>query len=179
MKTPQPVSTGLPRTLRTAADSHGREKDSGAYALLKKSGKFALSFPKAARKDLAFAFFGPTTVEGNHINGHEFERGAISSAPVLSSTPAFIEGTYVGVVDMGDHPCVVGQVADAVLKRDYQILTLKEWCELRRVSEVQHIRRVSSQTIWQFNPNDLQADPLVVAVDTPCDLGVVSPPENP
>ena len=104
----------------------GVKKDSGAYALLKKSGKFALSFLESGQKDLAFAFFKPTTVEGNHINGHEFERGAISSAPVLSSTPAFIEGTYVGEVDMGDHSCVVGQVADAVLKRDYQILTLKE-----------------------------------------------------
>ena len=104
----------------------GVKKDSGAYALLKKSGKFALSFLESGQKDLAFAFFKPTTVEGNHINGHEFERGAISSAPVLSSTPAFIEGTYVGEVDMGDHSCVVGQAADAVLKRDYQILTLKE-----------------------------------------------------
>ena len=68
----------------------GVKKDSGAYALLKKSGKFALSFLESGQKDLAFAFFKPTTVEGNHINGHEFERGAISSAPVLSSTPAFM-----------------------------------------------------------------------------------------
>lgn len=104
----------------------GVKKDSGAYALLKKSGKFALSFLESGQKDLAFAFFKPTTVEGNTINGHEFERGAASSAPVISATPAFIEGTYVGEVDMGDHSCVVGQVTDAVLKRDYQILTLKE-----------------------------------------------------
>ncbi len=104
----------------------GVKKDSGAYALLKKSGKFALSFLESGQKDLAFAFFKPTTVEANHINGYEFERGAISAAPVISATPAFIEGTYVGEVDMGDHSCVVGLVTDAVLKRDYQILTLKE-----------------------------------------------------
>ena len=104
----------------------GVKKDSGAYALLKKSKKFALSFLESGQKDLAFAFFKPTTVEGNHINGYEFERGAVSSAPVIAATPAFIEGTLVGEVDMGDHSCVVGQVTDAVLKRDYQILTLKE-----------------------------------------------------
>jgi len=104
----------------------GVKKDSGAYALLKKSGKFALSFLESGQKDLAFAFFKPTTVEGNKINGHEFERGAISGAPVISATPAFVEGTVVGEVDLGDHSCVVGQVSDAVLKRDYEILTLKD-----------------------------------------------------
>ena len=104
----------------------GVKKDSGAYALLKKSGKFALSFLEAGQKDLAFAFFKPTTIDGNHINGFEFERGAVSDAPVISATPGFIEGTLVGEVDMGDHSCVVGRVVDAVLKRDYQILTLKD-----------------------------------------------------
>jgi flavin reductase (DIM6/NTAB) family NADH-FMN oxidoreductase RutF len=104
----------------------GVKKDSGAYALLKKSGKFALSFLESGQKDMAFAFFKPTTVDGNHINGFEFERGAISRAPVISATPGFIEGSVVGEVDLGDHACVVGQVADAVLKRGYQILTLQE-----------------------------------------------------
>jgi flavin reductase (DIM6/NTAB) family NADH-FMN oxidoreductase RutF len=104
----------------------GVKKDSGAYALLKQGGKFALSFLESGQKDLAFAFFKPTTVEGNVINGAEFERGAHSNAPVISATPAFVEGNYVGEVDMGDHSCVVGQVTNAVLKRDYSILTLKE-----------------------------------------------------
>ncbi|MGE3075199.1 MAG: flavin reductase family protein [Dehalococcoidia bacterium] len=104
----------------------GVKKDSGAYALLKKSGKFALSFLESSQKDLAFAFFKPTAVDGNHINGYEFERGAVSDAPIISVAPGFVEGTLVGEVDMGDHSCVVGQVVDAVLKRDYQILTLKD-----------------------------------------------------
>ena len=104
----------------------GVKKDSGAYQLLKQSGKFALSFLESGQKDTAFAFFKPTTVEGNTINGHEFERGPNSGAPVISWTPAYVEGTFVGEVDMGDHSCVVGQVTNAVLKRDYQILTLDE-----------------------------------------------------
>lgn len=104
----------------------GVKKDSGAYQLLKQSGKFALSFLESGQKDLAFTFFKPTTVEGNTINGQEFERGPNSGAPVISAAPAYIEGTFAGEVDMGDHSAVVGQVTNAVLKRDYGILTLDE-----------------------------------------------------
>ena len=104
----------------------GVKKDSGAYALLKESGKFALSFLESGQKDLAFSFFKPTTVEGSSINGHAFERGPLSGAAVISATPAFIEGTYAGEIDMGDHSCVVGEVTNAVLKREYSILTLEE-----------------------------------------------------
>jgi flavin reductase (DIM6/NTAB) family NADH-FMN oxidoreductase RutF len=104
----------------------GVKKDSGAYALLKKGGNFALSFLESGQKDLAFTFFKPTTVEGNLINGQLFERGAHSGAAVISACPGFVEGKMVGEVDMGDHSCVVGEVTNAVLKRDYKILTLEE-----------------------------------------------------
>jgi flavin reductase (DIM6/NTAB) family NADH-FMN oxidoreductase RutF len=104
----------------------GVKKDSGAYALLKQSGKFALSFLASGQKDLAFAFFKPTTVEGNTMNGAEFVRGEQSGAAVIAAAPAFIEGQYVDEVDIGDHSCIVGKVTNAVLKRDYSILTLKE-----------------------------------------------------
>lgn len=104
----------------------GVKKDSGAYQLLKQTGKFALSFLESGQKDLAFSFFKPTTVEGNTINGHEFERGPNSAAPVIAAAPAFVEGTLAGEVDMGDHSCVVGLVTHAVLKREYTVLTLEE-----------------------------------------------------
>ena len=104
----------------------GVKKDSGAYALLKQSKKFALSFLESGQKDLAFSFFKPTTVEGGSINGHPFERGPESEAPIISAAPAYIEGTYVDEVEIGDHACVVGQVTNAVLRREYSILTLEE-----------------------------------------------------
>jgi flavin reductase (DIM6/NTAB) family NADH-FMN oxidoreductase RutF len=104
----------------------GVKKDSGAYALIKQSKKFALSFLESGQKDLAFAFFKPTTVDGNLMNGQQFERGAQSGAAVISAAPAYVEGNYVGEVEIGDHSCVVGEVTNAVLKRDYSILTLEE-----------------------------------------------------
>lgn len=104
----------------------GVKKDSGAYALLKQSGTFALSFLESGQKDLAFAFFKPTAIDGNTMNGYEFERGPQSNAAVISAAPAYIEGRFAGEVDLGDHACVVGEVTNAVLKREGAILTLEE-----------------------------------------------------
>jgi flavin reductase (DIM6/NTAB) family NADH-FMN oxidoreductase RutF len=104
----------------------GLKKDSGAYALLKAGGKFALSFLESGQKDIAFAFFKPTAVEGQTINGQPFERGGESGAPIISAAPAYVEGDYIDEIDIGDHSCVVGKVTNAVLKREYSILTLEE-----------------------------------------------------
>ena len=53
----------------------GVKKDSGLYSTLIASGNFALSFLESGQKDLAFAFFKPTSVDGNAINGHEYTVG--------------------------------------------------------------------------------------------------------
>lgn len=103
----------------------GVKKDSGAYALLKQSGQFALSFLESGQGDIAFAFFKPTTVEGGRINGQEMETDQ-TGAPILSAAPGYVEGKVVGEVDLGDHSCVVGEVTHAVLKREAKVLTLDE-----------------------------------------------------
>ncbi len=103
----------------------GVKKDSGLYAILKKSGQFALSFLESGQKDIAFGFFKPTTVEGNRINGQEFETHE-TGAPVISSAPAWVEGRVVDEIDLGDHSCVVGEVTNAGLRREANILTLEE-----------------------------------------------------
>ncbi len=103
----------------------GVKKDSGAYALLKRTGTFALSFLESGQGDIAYAFFKPTTVEGSTINGQETET-ASNGAPVIAAAPGYIEGRVVGEVDLGDHSCVVGEVTHAVLKREAKPLTLDE-----------------------------------------------------
>ncbi|MCL4243224.1 MAG: flavin reductase family protein [Dehalococcoidia bacterium] len=103
----------------------GVKKDSGAYALLKESGQFALSFLESGQGDIGYAFFKPTTVDGDTINGQAIERHQ-TGAPVISAAPAFVEGKLVGEVDLGDHSCVVGEVTHAVLKRESKVLTLEE-----------------------------------------------------
>lgn len=103
----------------------GVKKDSGAYALLKQTGQFALSFLESGQGDVAFAFFKPTSLEGSRINGQETE-WAGNGAPVIVAAPGYIEGREAGEVDLGDHSCVVGEVTNAVLKREAKVLTLDE-----------------------------------------------------
>ncbi|OAI42821.1 hypothetical protein AYO38_11200 [bacterium SCGC AG-212-C10] len=103
----------------------GVKKDSGLYASLKNSGTCALSFLESGQKDVAFAFFKPTTVEGNTVNGQAFETYE-TGAPVITSAPAWIEAKVVGEVDTGDHSCVVVEVTNAATKREFTLLTLDE-----------------------------------------------------
>jgi flavin reductase (DIM6/NTAB) family NADH-FMN oxidoreductase RutF len=103
----------------------GVKTDSGVYAALKESGQFALSFLESGQKDAAFAFFKPTKVEGQTINGQPFETHE-TGAPVISSAPAWVEGRIVGEVAVGDHSCMVGEVTNAGMSRDVNLLTLGE-----------------------------------------------------
>ncbi len=103
----------------------GVKKDSGLYPALKSAGKCAISFLESGQKGLAFAFFKPTNVDGNTVNGQAFEAAA-NGAPVISAAPAWVEAEYRGEVDLGDHSCVVVEVVNAGSKRDAKVLTLEE-----------------------------------------------------
>ncbi|MFN0094192.1 MAG: flavin reductase family protein [Dehalococcoidia bacterium] len=103
----------------------GVKKDSGLYPALKGAGKCAISFLESGQKGAAFAFFKPTTVDGNLVNGQEYETSP-NGSPVITSAPAWVEAEFRGEVDLGDHSCVVVEVVNAVSKRDAKVLTLEE-----------------------------------------------------
>lgn len=103
----------------------GVKADSSVYANIKATGKFALSLLESGQKDVAFAFFKPTVVDGNTISGQEYETFE-TGAPVLKAAPAWVEGNVVGEVAAGDHICVVGEVTNAGLRRESKLLTLDE-----------------------------------------------------
>jgi flavin reductase (DIM6/NTAB) family NADH-FMN oxidoreductase RutF len=103
----------------------GVKEDSGIYQQLKATGVFALSFLESGQKDLAFAFFRPSKVEGDTINGQRFVTHE-TGAPVIAAAPAWVEGRVIGMVEGGDHICVVGEVTNAGQEREARILTLEE-----------------------------------------------------
>jgi len=103
----------------------GVKKDSHLYDVLKRTGSFALSFLATGQKDAAFAFFKPSKMEGQTINGLAFEVHE-TGAPVISSAAAWVEGRVVGEVDTGDHSCVVGEVTNAGVLQETKLLTLEE-----------------------------------------------------
>lgn len=103
----------------------GVKTDSGLYSVLKESGQFALSFLATGQKAQAFAFFKPTTVDGQTINGQAFETHE-TGAPVISDAASWVEGKIVGVVEIGDHHTFVGEVTNAGVKQETKLLTLEE-----------------------------------------------------
>jgi flavin reductase (DIM6/NTAB) family NADH-FMN oxidoreductase RutF len=103
----------------------GVKKDSGLYSVLKGAGSFALSFLESGQKDIAYAFFKPTNVDGQTVNGQAFETES-TGAPIISAAPAWVEGRIVGEIEIGDHSCMVGEVTNAGVKREGQLLTLGE-----------------------------------------------------
>jgi flavin reductase (DIM6/NTAB) family NADH-FMN oxidoreductase RutF len=100
--------------------------DSRLHTLIEKSGAFALSILSAGHKELASAFFRPTQVEGERINGYLFVAGQETNAPLLLDAPASLEARVTGAVRGGDHTVFVAEVVDARL-RDPQAKSLVMW----------------------------------------------------
>ena len=99
--------------------------DSNSHGLLKSSQRFALSMLKTGQKDLAYAFFKPSAPEGGKINGFDFTP-AENGCPTLNDAAGYVAGTIHEVIERGDHSIFVGEVTEAKLHGEAEVLTLKE-----------------------------------------------------
>jgi flavin reductase (DIM6/NTAB) family NADH-FMN oxidoreductase RutF len=90
----------------------GVKADSQVHALIKQSGAFALNVLGKGQQAVAFTFFKPAERQGNTISGQPFRRGS-TGAPILESTPAFVECRLITTVEKGDHSVFVGEVVEA------------------------------------------------------------------
>ena len=90
----------------------GVKADSGAHAVIKQAGAFALNILGKGQQAAAFAFYKPLNHEGDRINGEPFRAGS-TGAPILASVPAFVECKLVESVEKGDHSVFIGEVVDA------------------------------------------------------------------
>ncbi len=109
----------------------GVKADSGAYAILKSAGHFALNMLGKGQQGLAFAFFKPAERDGHTISGEPFRSGS-SGAPLLLNAQASVECKVVEIVEKGDHHIVIGEVIDATIthepkkRPDEEILEMKD-----------------------------------------------------
>ena len=109
----------------------GVKADSGAHAIIKESGTFALNILGKDQKGQAFTFFKPLEREGDTIGGEPFRQGSLG-APILENAPAFVECQLVETIEKGDHSIFVGEVKDAGVaaqpegRPDDATLTLKD-----------------------------------------------------
>lgn len=103
----------------------GMKADSATLAQAKASGRFAVNVLGSGQKDVAFAFFKPTRVEGSRLSGYAFEPGA-NGAPLLLDAPAWFECRVTDVLERGDHHVILAEVIDAGVRRESSPLTLSE-----------------------------------------------------
>ena len=109
----------------------GVKTDSGAYAVVKHAGKFALNMLGKDAKGLAFTFFKPAKLEDGKLSGQSFQRGT-NNAPILDTAIGAVECQVKSIVEQGDHHIVVAEVTEAHLPKpitgrpDAAILEMKD-----------------------------------------------------
>jgi flavin reductase (DIM6/NTAB) family NADH-FMN oxidoreductase RutF len=91
----------------------GVKADSGAAALIGRTNAFAVNVLGAAQLAIGKAFFRSTSVEGNLLNGHEFEPGPETGSPLIMATPYWFECRVTDTVARGDHTVLVAEVVGA------------------------------------------------------------------
>ena len=90
----------------------GVKADSGLHKVAKEAGAFALNVLGKGQQALAFTFFKPAERQGATISGEAFKAGT-TGAPILASTPAYVECRLVETVEKGDHSVFVAEVVGA------------------------------------------------------------------
>jgi flavin reductase (DIM6/NTAB) family NADH-FMN oxidoreductase RutF len=95
----------------------GVKTDSGAHAIIKETGTFALNVLGKGQQGAAFTFFKSLEREGNSIGGEEFEMSP-AGAPILLSAPAWVECKLVETVERADHSIFVGEVTEAGVRQE-------------------------------------------------------------
>lgn len=101
-------------------------RDSWSHETTKQSGIFALNILGADQKAMAGKFFKELSLEGNKLNGFEFQEGS-DGAPIFSDAIAALECRVTDRVERGDHTVVVGNICEArVTKPDAVPLSLSE-----------------------------------------------------
>jgi flavin reductase (DIM6/NTAB) family NADH-FMN oxidoreductase RutF len=90
--------------------------DSGAHAIVEKTGKFALNVLGKGQKDLAFTFFKTAVREGNTISGQPF-RASPAGQPMLDAAAAVLDCKVTDAVKRGDHTVFVAEVTEAIVQK--------------------------------------------------------------
>jgi flavin reductase (DIM6/NTAB) family NADH-FMN oxidoreductase RutF len=109
----------------------GVKTDSGAYAVIKSTKKFALNMLGKDGKGLAFTFFKPAQLADGKLSGQSFRPGA-TGAPLLDAAIGAVECRVKTIVEEGDHHIVVGEVIAVHLPKaiegrpDAAILEMKD-----------------------------------------------------
>jgi flavin reductase (DIM6/NTAB) family NADH-FMN oxidoreductase RutF len=96
----------------------GVKGDSGSAAIIESTGSFAVNVLGADQLEVGKAFFRSTSVEGNLLNGHEFEAGPETGCPLLVECAYWFEARVTDTIARGDHTLFVAEVVNAGVRDD-------------------------------------------------------------
>lgn len=89
----------------------GVRKDSHIYPVLQQAGQFALNVVGEGQEGIASVFFRYVAPADHAFDGHAFEDGPTTGAPLLLATPAWVECQVVEEANAGgDHGLFVADV---------------------------------------------------------------------
>ena len=109
----------------------GVKADSHPNAVIRSSKSFVLNALGKDQGPVAYMFFKTVESDAHQIGGQAYHVG-MTGAPILDTTPAFVECRVVETIERGDHSIVVAEVVDAGVKQepegrpDDAVLWLKE-----------------------------------------------------
>lgn len=87
--------------------------DNDSHRLIEATGVFAVNVLGKDQLDIGKAFFRTTTVEGDTLNGYEFEPGPETGCPLIVDLPYWFECRVTDAVTRGDHTVFVGETVAA------------------------------------------------------------------
>ncbi len=90
----------------------GIKADSYLHSVIQKGRSFAINILTKENEAVAPDFFRSTEVDGDKINGHAYEPGPETGAPLITELPAWIEVNIVNAVKTGDHTIFVGEIVN-------------------------------------------------------------------
>lgn len=98
--------------------------DSNTFQCLARSRVAAVHVLGATQQGMAAAFFRPTKMADGLLNGEPFVEGK-TTAPILTNTPAYVEGVVRQIIETGgDHTVVILEVTEANCRTEVPPLTI-------------------------------------------------------
>ncbi len=95
----------------------GIRKEGWPHEAVKQSLIFALNILGKNQKNMASKFFKEVHLEGNKINGFEFDTG-VTGAPLFLDANAVLECTVEERIEKGDHTIVIGKIVNARVRNE-------------------------------------------------------------
>jgi len=100
-------------------------KKSSLYNVAENSEYLAIHLPSKEQQALVASFFKLKDQSENSINGYRFEISDLGN-PLLNDISMILEVKIIEIVDKGDHPIFICEVANTILRQDVDLLTMSD-----------------------------------------------------